>query len=308
MPSTSSLLHRRGFLTAAAAALAAPAMGATQPFFKRHGLPIGIQLYTVGADAAKDLDGTLKALSAIGYRSVESAGFLGRTPAQFRAALDAAGVVCTSAHIQGRGGADSFSGDLGKLADALRTIGVKTAVLPSPYIPDRLLGKGLREVLTQLTADDFKMNADFLNAKAAGLKAAGLKVGYHNHNFEFSPLGSITGLEILLKNTDPALVTFEMDIGWVAAAGADPLALLARHKGRFTLAHIKDIKASTKANFALTMDPTEIGSGSLDWKKLLPAAYASGVRGFYVEQEAPFVLPRLEAAKVSHDYLASLVA
>ena len=234
-------LCRRGFLTAAGAALAGPAMGAAQPFFKRHGLPIGIQLYTVGADAVKDLDGTLKALSAIGYRSVESAGFLGRTPAQFRAALDAAGVVCTSAHIQGRGGDGSFSGDLGKLADALRTIGVKTAVLPSPYIPDRLLGKGLREVLTQLTADDFKMNADFLNAKAAGLKTAGIKVGYHNHTFEFSPLGSTHGLEILLKNTDPALVTFEMDIGWVAAAGADPLALLAKHKGRFTMAHIKYI-------------------------------------------------------------------
>ncbi len=308
MPSTPSLLHRRGFLTAGIAALAAPAVGAAQPFFKRHGLPIGIQLYTVGPDAAKDLDGTLKALSAIGYRSVESAGFLGRTPAQFRAALDAAGVVCTSAHIQGRGGADSFSGDLGKLGEALRTIGVKNAVLPSPYIPDRLLGKGLREVLTQLTADDFKMNADFLNAKAAGLKAAGIKVGYHNHNFEFAPLGATNGLEILLKNTDPALVGFEMDIGWVAAAGADPLALLAKHKGRFTMAHIKDIKASTKANFALTMDPTEIGSGSLDWKTLLSKAYASGVRGFYVEQEAPFVLPRLEAAKVSHDYLAGVVA
>ena len=305
-------LHRRYFLTGGAAALASAVAGsgaaATAPFFKRRSLPIGIQLYTVGPDAAKDLDGTLKTLSAIGYRSVEAAGLHGRTPAQFRAALDAAGVVCTSAHTQGRGGADSFSGDLGKLGEALRTIGVKTAVMPSPYIPDRLVGKGLREVLTQLTADDYKMNADFLNAKARGLKAAGIKVGYHNHNFELAPLGSTNGLEILLRNTDPALVTFEMDIGWVAAAGADPLGLLARHKGRFTMAHIKDIKASTKANFALTMDPTEIGAGSLDWKKLLAAAYASGVRGFYVEQEAPFVLPRLEAAKVSHDYLASVVA
>lgn len=310
-------LCRRGFLTATGAALAGPAMGAAQPFFKRHGLPIGIQLYTVGADAAKDLDGTLKALSAIGYRSVESAGFLGRTPAQFRAALDAAGLACPSTHIQGRGGANSFSGDLGKLGEALTTIGVKTAVMVVPYLPDRLdqrpasgedVWDWLRRVMSQLTADDYKMNADFLNAKAAGLKAAGIKVGYHNHNFELAPVGSTTGLEILLKNTDPSLVTFEMDLGWVAAAGADPAALLNKHRGRFTMVHIKDLKATTKPNFALRMDPTEIGSGFVDWARILKTAYASGVRGFYVEQEAPFVLPRLEAAKVSHDYLASVVA
>jgi sugar phosphate isomerase/epimerase len=301
-------LGRRGFLTAGAAALALPAFGASQPFFKRRGLPIGIQLYTVGPDAAKDLDGTLKALSAIGYRSVESAGFHGRTPAQFRAALDAAGLICPSAHIQGRGGADSFSGEMGRLAETLQTIGAKTAVLPSPFIPDRLLGKGLREVLSQLTADDFKMNADFLNAKAAGLKAAGIKVAYHNHNFEFAPLGSTTGLEILLRNTDPALVTFEMDLGWVAAAGRDPVALLKAHRGRFTMVHVKDLKASTKPNFALAMDPTEVGSGALDWKKVLAAAYASGVRGYYVEQEAPFAYPRLVSAKIDHDYLAKVAA
>jgi len=305
VPSTSTLLHRRGFLAAGAALMAAPAMGAAQPFFKRHALPIGIQLYTVGPDAAKDLDGTLKALSAMGYKAVESAGFYGKTAAQFRAALDAAGVACPSAHIQGRGGLD---GDLAKLADDLKTIGVKTAVMPSPYIPDRLQGKGLRETLTQLTADDFKMNADFLNAKAAGLKSAGIKVGYHNHNFELAPLGSTNGLEILLKNTDPALVTFEMDLGWVAAAGRDPAALLKAHKGRFTLVHIKDLKASTKPNFELTMDPTEIGAGSLDWKAILATAYATGVRGFFVEQEAPFAHPRLEAAQLDHDFLAGLVA
>jgi sugar phosphate isomerase/epimerase len=297
--------HRRGFLGAGLAALTAGGAAAAQPFFKRHGLPIGIQLYTLGPEAAKDLDATLKAIAGIGYRSVELHSLLGRTGPQMRTALDGAGLVCTSIHLQGRGQLD---GDLAKLADDLKAIGVKTAVMPSPYIPDRLLGKGLREVLTQLTADDFKMNADFLNTKAAGLKAAGIRVAYHNHNFEFSPLGSTNGLEILLKNTDPALVAFEMDIGWVAAAGADPLALLAKHKGRFTLAHVKDLKASTKPNFALAMDPTEVGAGSLDWKKILPAAYAAGVRGFYVEQEAPFAHPRIESAKIDYDYLASVAA
>jgi len=299
-------LHRRGFLAAGLAAMTAGgASAAAQPFFKRHGLPIGIQLYTLGPDAAKDLDGTLKAVAGIGYKSVELAGLLGRTGAQMKAALDAAGLICTSAHVQGRGQLD---GDLGKLAGDLTTIGVKTAVMPSPYIPDRLQGKGLREVLTQLTADDWKMNADFLNEKAGVLAKSGIKLGYHNHNFEFAPLGSTNGLEIMIQRTDPKLVTFELDVGWVAAAGVDPAAFFAKHKGRFTLMHVKDIKADTKPNFALQMDPTEIGSGKLPWKTLLPAAYAAGVRGFYVEQEPPFARPRIEAAKISHDYLAGVTA
>ncbi|MDP3852478.1 sugar phosphate isomerase/epimerase [Phenylobacterium sp.] len=304
--------HRRGFLGAGLASMAATAVAAApQPFFKRHGLPLGIQLYTLGPDAAKDLDGTLKSIAAIGYKAVELPGLTGRAPADIRAALDRAGLVCTSAHIQARGEA-GFEGDLARLADALATIGVTYAVAPSPYAPDHAVqaAQGLtgaefyRKVTASLTADDWKMNADFLNAKGAALKSSGIGVGYHNHNFEFAPLGDTNGLEILLKNTDPKLVTFEIDVGWVAAAGADPLALLRKHKGRFTLMHVKDIKATTKPNYALTMDPTEIGSGSLDWAKLLPAAYASGVRGFYVEQEPPFTRPRIEAAKISHDYLA----
>lgn len=301
-----------------AAAVSGPATAAAGgPFFKRTGLPIGIQLYTLGPDAAKDLDGTLKALAAIGYRTVELAGMLGKTAAEFRAALDRAGLKAPSAHIQARGGDGSFQGDLGKLVDDLKTLGVTNAVMPSLYIPERFggptaadggVGGYLKRVAAGMTADDWKMNADYLNQKAKALASAGIRVGYHNHNFEFAPLGSTTGLEILFANTDPALVTFEVDIGWVAAAGADPYAFLARHKGRVSMMHVKDIKPDTKGNFALAMDPAEIGSGSLDWKRLLPEAYAAGVRGFYVEQEPPFTRPRIEAAKISHDYLAGVVA
>lgn len=290
---------------------------AARPFFARHDLPIGIQLYTLGPDAAKDLDGTLKAVAGIGYRTVELAGLLGHTAADFRAALDRAGLACPSAHIQPRGGEGSFQGDLGRLADDLKTLGVTNAVMPILYIPDRFgaptaadggVGGYLKRVGAGMTADDWKMNADFLNAKAAALKSAGIRVGYHNHNFEFAPLGSTNGLEILFANTDPALVTFEVDIGWVAAAGVDPYDFLARHKGRVSMMHVKDIKADTQGNYALAMDPAEIGSGTLDWKRLLPAAYAAGVRGFFVEQEPPFTRPRIEAAKISYDYLAGVRA
>jgi sugar phosphate isomerase/epimerase len=311
-------LHRRALLAAGGALVGAAVTGgasaAAEPFYRRHALPIGIKLYTLGPDAAKDFEGTLKAVAGIGYRSVELAGFLGKSAADIKAALDQAGLACTSAHVQGRGQLD---GDLAKLGADLRTIGVKYAVMPTAYIPERLglrpaagedIGGYLRRVFGQMTADDWKMNADFLNHKAAALKSAGITVGYHNHNMEFAPVGGSTGLEILLANTDPALVTFELDVGWAAAAGVDPAAVFARHKGRFGLMHVKDIKADTQANFALTMDPTEVGSGRLDWKTLLPSAYAAGVRGFYVEQEPPFARPRIEAAKISHDFLAGVAA
>ncbi len=78
--------------------------------------------------------------------------------------------------------------------------------------------------------------------------------------------------------------------------------------GRYRLVHVKDIKATTKPNFGLRQDPTEVGSGMIDWPRLLPAAYASGVRGFFVEQEPPFSHPRLESARISHDYLARVAA
>lgn len=313
-------IDRRSLLALiGASAVTGPAAAATGKFFARHKLPIGIQLYTLGPDATKDLDGTLKAVADIGYRSIELAGLLGRTPAQMRASLDKAGLACTSAHVGGRatGPDPSLGGDAGKLADMLHTVGAKTVVMPSTYIPDRLeqrpangedIGGYLRRVLSQMTAGDWKMNADFLNARGKALKAHGIKVGYHNHNFEFAPVAGTTGLEILLKGTDPSLVTFEMDVGWVAAAGRDPLELFAHHKGRFTMVHVKDILASTKPNFDLRQDPTEIGSGILNWKKLLPAAYASGVRAFYLEQEPPFTKPRIEAAKIGFDYLAGLSA
>lgn len=312
-------LSRRALLAAGIAAVTASSAEAAQPFFKTRGLPIGIQLYTLGPDAAKDLDGVLAALAGMGYRAIELAGFVGRTPAEMKAALDKAGLSSTSAHVQSRavGPDGGFDTDLGKLAEALTTVGVKTAVMPSPYIPDRLeqrpasgegVGEWLRRVLSQLTADDWKANADYLNEKAGVLKRSGIKVGYHNHNFEFAPLGDTNGMELLIRHTDPELVTFELDVGWTAAAGIDPAAFLQKHKGRFSLMHVKDIKADTEANFALRMDPTEVGSGRIDWKTLLPAAYASCVRGFYVEQEPPFARPRIEAARISHDFLAGLAA
>ena len=157
-----------------------------------------------------------------------------------------------------------------------------------------------------MTVADWQACAELLDEKAALLSKGGLRTGYHNHNFEFAPIGDRTGFDILMEATDPQLVTFEMDAGWVAAAGLDPVALLRRYAGRFRLMHVKDIKPSTRANFSLQLDPTEVGSGQMAWAQILPAAYAAGVREFFVEQEPPFSGSRLAAIEKSFQYLMSL--
>jgi sugar phosphate isomerase/epimerase len=143
-------------------------------------------------------------------------------------------------------------------------------------------------------------------SSAAALKAAGITVGYHNHNVEFGPVGKTTGWHILLAECDPALVKFEIDLGWIAAAGRDPAKFLDGLKGRVRWLHVKDLKASTKPNVALQMDPTEIGSGIQDWPRILKAAKRAGAEHYYVEQEPPFTMARIEAVRKSYGFLAGV--
>jgi len=316
------MLSRRNLISfgAAAATLgaASAAWAAKEGFFMRHKLPIGLQLYTLGPGLAADLDNQLSQVARTGYKTVELAGYLGKTPTELRAAFDKAGLSATSSHVQGRpSGTDPSLQDIDRLVADAHVIGIKSFVLPMFPIPTHIdmtpkPGDDRRAVMArlaqQMTLDDWKATADLLNTAGAKIQKAGLRLGYHNHNVEFAPSAGTTGMEYLLKNTDPKLVHFEMDVGWVVAAGQDPFALMKGHPGRFKQMHVKDVLATTKPNFVFQQDPTEIGSGMIDWKKLLPAAYAAGIRDFFVEQEAPFAKPRLESIKVSFDYLNALVA
>jgi len=311
-----SLMARVG-AGALAAMAEGPARAGGRRFFESAGLPIGLQLYTLGGALQTDLDGLLGQVAKIGYQTVELAGLLGRTPAQMRAAFDKAGLRCTSAHIPGHASPPDLSldGDIGALIDSAHVIGFSHVVMPMLVIPDHVVkqlaseapGARFGRVGALLTRDDWKSTADFLNAKGAPLKAAGLQLAYHNHNLEFAPVGDSTGLEILLRHTDPDLVQFEMDVGWVVAGGGDPIALIKAHPHRFHMMHVKDVKSTTKTNYAFQQDPADIGSGIIDWRRILPVAYAAGFRDFFVEQEPPFDKPRIESAKIDFDYLNNLV-
>jgi sugar phosphate isomerase/epimerase len=163
-------------------------------------MPIGIQLYTVGQELQKDVSGTLKQIREIGYTEVETAGFAGLTAKQFRAELDKAGLNCHSAHLQWN------SPDLSPVFADAQALGVHFVVSSGLFPP----GEG-----AQPTVDAYKKMAAHINDIARGAQRAGLQYAYHNHNFEFKDLGDgKIGYDVLLAETDPSLVDFELDCGW----------------------------------------------------------------------------------------------
>ena len=323
---TDNPIARRTFLKTAAAGLglAVPALRALAaepaPFFKRHHLPIGLQLYTVGAQARKDLNGTLAKVAAAGYQTVELAGLYGNSPQVMRKAADDAGLKYTSIHlpIRGQNGEPGLDLPPEELAAAMQVLGLTDVVLPMAPLPTHLPKPDLKtgsagastgdfdQVGPQITADDWKSTASYLNEKAAALQKVGLHLSYHNHNLEFRPVDNSTGLDILMDQTDPKLVHFEMDVGWVAAGGGDAIGILEHRRGRFKMMHVKDLMATTKTNYAMQQDPAEVGNGMLPWIKILDVAYATGVRKFFVEQEPPFRHDPLESIAISAKYLSTI--
>jgi sugar phosphate isomerase/epimerase len=300
---------------AASLAFSAAARGATgRPFFQRIGRPIGLQLYTLGDAPKTDLEGTLKRVAQIGYRDIELPGLLGLEPAAIRRVADAQGLKISSIHI-GTSATPSIHEDAGRLADIANTLGAKQIVVPMFPTPagfkapaGETFGAAIQRHISASGEDFWKQLARLLNERAAALKPHGIALGYHTHNPEFTKVGERTGWEILAAETDHALVHFEADIGWIVSAGLDPVAFLKRYAGRVRQLHVKDVKKGVAPNTRLETDPTEVGSGVVDWKRVLPAAYAAGVRNFYVEQEPPFAIPRIDAAAKCFDYLARLVA
>ena len=275
--------------------------------FNTSDRPLGIQLYTLGSEFASDADGLFSTLAKIGFRRFECD--LNRiSQPKFRAAAARHGLSCTSVHINPMTLASdaSFQDVMGKAHGA----GVRYAGLPIfPFSLGLLKGNrdpmeaAMFRIAAAQTVDDWKRTADLLNRRGADLQKAGISLFYHNHNVEFRPLAGTTPFALLLKETDPAVVTFELDVGWVAAAGLDPVGILEAHPGRFRLMHAKDVKAGTPTNFELKQIPAEVGSGRLDWPRLITAARKSGITEFFVEQEPPFTRPRIESAEISAKYL-----
>ena len=305
---------RREFLIQSGAALTAAAALAGNPFRQDAnplGLPIGLQLYTVKDELAKDYDGTLAQVAAVGYKEVELAGFFGKKPAEIKASLDKAGLHCGSIHIPA-------SDQLAEAIDYAKVIGAKY-VISSVLLPKRLTEAGTKPdwdtMITKLkavTLDDYKSIAEQCNQMGAQAKQAGLQFGYHNHNIEFKPFPGGIGYDELLRSTDPQLVKLELDCGWISAAGFNPATYLTKYPDRYRMLHIKDFKLTSKPSFGMwapeSPEPTELGRGNVNYEPIFSAAQKAGhIEWYYVEQEPPYKdMPAMEAIKVDYEYLHKL--
>lgn len=253
---------------------------------------IGLQLYTVRSEVNKEkLPGTLKTIADAGYTHVELYGYYNREFFGYS--------INEMAGMLKRNGLKSYSGHYGladfqynkqydfsswnRLIEDGKKLGNKYLVIP--YIDDK-----------HRKIDDYKLLAERLNKAGELCKAAGMKAGYHNHDFEFHDLGGTSGWDILLNETDPKLVDIEMDIYWVYYSSKDPVEIFKQHPGRFPLWHVKDL--STTAN---NKQSTIIGTGEIDYKAIYAARKTAGLKHFIIEQEQ-YTKPVFDCIRESYQY------
>ena len=244
---------------------------------------ISIQLFTLRDQLEIDFEGTIAALHAIRYTRVEHAGFVGRTAAQFKAVLDANDIVATSGHVLIPQPFDSNSAAWSaSLADA-NTLG-------STYIVHPFFGINFATGEVTRTSSPWRAFARDLNSAGMEARKAGLKLGYHNHNWEFFRLTdnpSRTAFDILTDETDPDLVHLELDLFWVTRGARDPVDIIEQNKGRILQYHIKDMDQA--GSFA---DP---GQGLIDFARIFELSRKAGAVEYIVERDDAGSPPRTPA-------------
>lgn len=294
---------RRQFVTSAAAAFGAAtlvprdgiawsgagvASGAVPDLFapaRRERIArIGLELYTVRSEMQKDVAATLARVAQIGYKEVEFAGYFAVAPERLRALLDEHRMTSPSVHI----GIDALERDFATPAASARVIGHESLIVPS--LNTRAL----------TTVEAWKGIAARFDALGRKARDAGLRFAFHNHAAEATPMADGTRpYDVLLGETDPSLVDFQMDLYWMIKAGGDPLAFFSSNRGRFRSVHVKDATAAPE----LAM--RDVGAGAIDWKRVFAKHRDAGIRHYFVEHDSPGADP-FGSVKASYDYLSKL--
>ncbi len=243
---------------------------------------VGLQLYTVRDMMKADLPGTLQKVAAIGYKEVEFAGYFGRTPAQIRELLHKNGLTSPSTHIP----LDVLEKDSVRAFADAKAVGHQWVTVP--FLPEE----------RRKTAEDWKGIAALLNQLAPQAKAAGLRLAYHNHDFELRSIGGMRPLDMLLTETDPSLVDFEMDLYWVVFGGGDPLDYFNRFPKRFALVHVKD-SAGPPDNRMV-----DVGQGKIDFRPIFAASGKAGIKHYFVEHDQP--ADPIATIRNSYKYLSTV--
>jgi sugar phosphate isomerase/epimerase len=224
---------------------------------------IGLQLYTVRDLLAADPPGTLDAVAGLGYVEVETAGYAGLTPQEFSAALGNAGLAAPAAHVPL---ADIESAP-DRLLEAAGIVGHRYLVVP------------WLDPARRATTESYVQVADVLNGFGEACAAQDVQLAYHNHDFEFEPIGGVVPFDLLLERCDANRVKFEMDLFWAAKAGADAAAYFRAWPGRFPLCHVKDMTAAGEM--------VAVGAGEIDFAALFDAGVAGGLEHYFVEHDNP---------------------
>jgi sugar phosphate isomerase/epimerase len=259
---------------------------------------IGIGLFTLREQLTADVKATIEQVAKIGYNQVETyygypgkyevKGFWGLEAKDFNTLLKANGLTSPSGHYN----VTEFlsSGDdkvLKSHIETAATVGQKYFVIPA--LPTDIRANG--------TLDDYKRMASKFNQAAELCQKSGLKLAYHNHNFEFKDQGNgATGYEILLAETDAKLVGFELDIFWAVNAGLNPVDMFKKNPGRYKMFHVKDMDKTDKTVFV------EVGSGRIDFKRIFAAAKLAGVDYIFTEQDIIRKAP-YESIAESYNYV-----
>jgi sugar phosphate isomerase/epimerase len=241
-------------------------------------IPIGLEMYSVRDELAKDPQGTVRAVAAIGYQGLEFyAPYLDWTPAQakeMKAEMDSLGIRCFSTH----NGESYFRSDtIQKAIDYNHVLGSRYMVMASSQP-----GPGL---------DGWKKVADELNVAAAQLENAGLRAGYHNHQLEFTPVNGVRPIEIIAKDTKPSIM-LQLDVGTCLEAGSNPVAWIKENPGRIQSLHLKEWSPDSGKGYSVLF-----GEGVADWKALLNAAKETGGAEYFLIEQEGSRYPQLETAK-----------
>ena len=250
-------------------------------------IPISVQLYTVRDAASKDFPAAMKKVAAIGYKSVELAGYGNlKTAAEAKKALDDAGLTVAGTHAP----LEQLEKELIKVMDDAEAVGTNLVICP-------WLGEERRKDVA-----GWKAAAKSLNTIGRGMHERGIDFAYHNHAFEFKEFEGKKGLDILFENSEPHLVKAEIDVYWVRHGGEDPVERMNKLGDRVVALHLKDMAPGDDKKFA------EVGTGFIDFKAVLQAAEKIGVRYGAVEQDSTYRKDPFEAIKTSYENLQKLGA
>ena len=235
----------------------------------------GLELYSFRARAEKDLPATLAAVRRFGIREVEVSGLYGHTAREFRQLLNKNGLHATSCMAE-----------YDRLEHAGQTVAADARALGAEYVVCSTLPHSQKF----LSVDDCDRAAPKLNAWGKQLAEAGLRLCYHTHGTEFQRLSDGTVFDALAERLDARYANFEMDIFWIVFGRQDPATLLRRYPGRFPLMHVKDIRKGTVLGRTPAdveeADSVVLGQGIVDIRSALQAAAETGVKHYYIEDEA----------------------